>query len=191
MLGWCGNPGRDIFEFDEDRAMNCDGDYPYFGVETDDKTSFSCCNGYLYNKTAQICLKDEEDQIFKPYFIDCGDTPVPEKDQLECANGEFADIVDGDWNGCLEKNSYIFRCPARLIPCQQMREVDGEETLDFVCDEDCSNYGGKRKTCNGGKMHIYIFVFMPIFIISPISIPIAAATDIFSVICVIRITHFQ
>ena len=150
---------RDIFEFDGDRSMNCDdGNYPYFGVETDDKTAFACCNGYLYNKTAQICLKDENDQIFKPYFIDCGDTPVPKKDQLECANGDFADIVDGDWNGCLEKNSYRFRCPYPYIPCQQMREVDGEETLDFWCDEDCSNYGGKRKTSNGGKMHIYILL---------------------------------
>ena len=145
---------RDIFEFVEDRTMNCDGKYPYFGVETDDKTSFSCCNGYLYNKTAQICLKDEEDQIFKPYFIDCGDTPVPEKDQLECANGKFADIIDGDENGCLKKNSYRFRCPYPKIPCQDMRVVDGKETLDFHCDNDCSSYGGKRKTCNGGKMSL-------------------------------------
>ena len=72
---------------------------------------------------------------------------------MECADGTFADIVDGDWNGCLDKGSSIFRCPYPMIPCEKMRKVDGVETMDFECGTTCLDKGGKRITCNGGDSH--------------------------------------
>ena len=89
----------------------------------------------------------------KSFFLtqDCGDTPTEYDDKMECADGSFADIVDGDWNGCLDKGSTIFRCPFPMIPCQNMRkDENGEETNDFECGTTCSEKGGKRDSCNGG-----------------------------------------
>ena len=90
--------------------------------------------------------------IYNNRLSDCGDTPTAFEDKIECADGSFADIKDGNWNGCLDKGSSIFRCPYPMIPCQNMRDVDGSKTRDFECSITCLDKGGKRSSCNGGMI---------------------------------------